>query len=127
MYLDVAARLGGNVNDEHRRWVTETRSRLRDDPGLGWRSLREFLKARGIDPARAALAVLYPDDVRGLVAVIVVSIDRMFEVDIDYPEGIGLAEAMEHGEIVDWRDDAAAIRNENQQFVDMALELLRSD
>jgi hypothetical protein len=62
-----------------------------------------------------------------LVAVIVVSIDRMFEVAIDYPEGIGLAEAMEHGEIVDWRDDAAAIRNENQQFVDMALELLRSD
>jgi hypothetical protein len=61
------------------------------------REVREFLKVRGIDPSRAALAVLYPDDVRELVAVIVVSIDRMFEVDIDYPEGIGLAEVMEHG------------------------------
>jgi hypothetical protein len=34
---------------------------------------------------------------------------------------------MEHGEIVGWRDDTAAIRHENQRFVDVALELLRSD
>lgn len=65
----------------------------RADSRWGWRSLREFLKARGIDPSRAALAVLYPDDVRELVTVIVVSIDHMFEVEIDYPEGIDLAEA----------------------------------
>jgi hypothetical protein len=62
-----------------------------------------------------------------LVAVIVVSIDRMFEVEIDDPEGIDLAEAMEHGEIVGWRDDAAAIRHENQRFVDVALEPVHAE
>jgi hypothetical protein len=99
----------------------------RADSRWGWRSLREFLKARGIDPSRAALAVLYPDDVRELVAVIVVSIDHMFEVEIDYPEESISPKPMEHGEIVGWRDDTPAIRHENQRFVDVALELLRSD
>jgi hypothetical protein len=45
--------------------------------------LRETLLSQGIDPAQAAVAVIYPDDVTILVAVVVTA-DRMLRVDIDY-------------------------------------------
>jgi hypothetical protein len=101
--------------------------KLRDEPGLGWSRLRHFLEARDIDPAQAALAVLYPDDAYELTAVVVVSIDRMFEIEIEYPRGVRGSVAMDHGQIVSWEDDAATIRRENQPFVDIALDLLASN
>ena len=88
--------------------------------------MRETLLSQGIDPAKAAVAVIYPDDVTILVAVVVTA-DRMLRVDIDYPVGIDRSEAMDHGQVASWEDDVAVIGAEEQPFVDLALELLASE
>lgn len=115
-----------SVSDD-RRWVEEMTALLRGDPGLGWSRVRDFLTDRRVDPAQAALAILYPDDVRTLVAIVVVSADRMFALDIEYPKGVDDAAAMDHGQVVGWEDDVATIRRENQPFADIALQLLSPD
>jgi hypothetical protein len=114
------------TGDERRSIEKLTRER-RDEPGLGWSRLRDFLEARDIDLAHAELAVLYPDDAHELTAVVVVSIDRMFEVEIEYPRDVRGSVAMDHGQIVSWEEDAAEIRRQNQPFVDVALDLLASE
>jgi len=115
------------VNDyraEYRQSIRDLTARLRTGEGTGWSGLRETLLSQGIDPAQAAVAVIYPDDVTILVAV-VVTVDRMLRVDIDYL-GIDPSEAMDHGHVESWEDDAAVIGAEEQPFVDLALELLAS-
>jgi hypothetical protein len=115
------------IVDEIPNSVARLTDQLRHDPGLGWSRLRDFLTARNIGPAKAAFAVLYPDDVRELLAVLVVSSDRMFEVGLEWPEGVRMGAAMDHALITEWEDDAALVRRENQPFVDIALDLLASE
>jgi hypothetical protein len=107
--------------------VARLTDQLRHDRGMGWSRLRDFLTERDIDPAKAALAVLYPDDVRQLLAVLVVSSDRMFEVELEWPEDVRMGAAMDHALITWWQDDAAMIKAQNQPFVDHALELLAAE
>ena len=115
-----------SMGDE-RRSIERLTDQLRNDPGLSWGHLREFLTSRGVDPKRAAIAVLYPDDAFELTAVVVASSDRMFEIRIEYPRSVKPSAAMEHGEITEWEDDAAQVRRENQPFSDIALELLEAE
>ena len=110
---------------EYRQSIRDLTAGLRPGEGTGWSGLRETLLAQGTDPAQAAVAVIYPDDVTILVAVVVTA-DRMLRVDIDY-WGIDRSEAMDHGQLVSWEDDAAVIGAEEQPFVDLALELLASE
>ena len=100
---------------------------LRFGEGTGWASLRETLLSQGIEPSQAAVAVVYPDDVTLLMAVVVASSDRMLRAEIVYPEGTERSEGMDHGRVVSWEDDVALIRVEEQPFVDLALELLASE
>jgi hypothetical protein len=92
----------------------------------GWASLRETLQSQGVEPAQAAVAVIYPDDVTILEAVVVASADRMVRAEVDYPVATDHSEAMDHGHVVSWEDDSVVIRAEEQPFVDLALELLTS-
>lgn len=96
---------------DYRRSVSQLTAHLREDPALGWSRVRDFLTARGVDPAQAAVAILYPDDVRQLVAIVVAAPDRMFMLDIEYPEGVDRAAAMDHGEVIGWEDDAETIQS----------------
>lgn len=90
--------------------------------------MRETLLSQGIDPAQAFLAIVYPDDVATLVAVVVASSDQMLRVDIDYSVGIeDYGEAMNRGHVVSWENDVAVIRSEERKVVDIALELLTSE
>jgi hypothetical protein len=68
---------------EYRQSIRDLTAGLRPGEGPGWSGLRETLLAQGTDPAQAAVAVIYPDDVTILVAVVVTA-DRMLRVDIDY-------------------------------------------
>jgi hypothetical protein len=70
------------------------------------------------------VALIYPDDVSLLIVVLVASPVRLFTLDILYPLEVDPAEVMNHGEVVAWEDDAATIRQENQRFVDIALDVL---
>jgi hypothetical protein len=108
---------------EYRQSARDLTARLRTGEGTGWAGLRETLLSQGIDPAQAAVAVIFPDDVTILVAVVVTA-DRMLRVDIDYL-GIDRSEAMDHGHVESWEDDVVVIGAD--PFVDLALELLASE
>ena len=86
--------------------------------------MRDFLIERGIRPEEAALAVIYPDDVTVLTAVVVADAQRMFEIDLEYPAGVDKGMAMSESRIASWRDDAARIVLENRDFVQAALDVL---
>ena len=70
---------------DYQQAVRATTKRLREDQQSGWSRLREFLDEHGMKPAEVALAVIYPDDVSQLVAIVVQSRSRMFEILLDYP------------------------------------------
>ena len=103
---------------EDRRYVEERTERLRYDPGMKWSALRVFLEDQGVDPERAVLATIY-DDGGSETAVIVVSDERMFLLDIDHP--------FERGEIARSFDDVSLIRSWHEREVRIALEMIRQE
>jgi hypothetical protein len=104
--------------------VRASTDHLRSSELSGWSRVRDFLIERGIRPEEAALAVIYPDDVTVLTAVVVADAQRMFEIDLEYPAGVDKAMAMSQPRIESWRDDAARIALENRDFVQAALDVL---
>jgi hypothetical protein len=80
-------------------WITSKQSERRPSDYARISSLdgvgsAEFLDERGIRPTEIVLAVIYPDDVSQLVAVVVQSRSRMFEILLDYPRGLELSLSM---------------------------------
>jgi hypothetical protein len=86
-----------------------------------------YVEERDIRPAESALAVIYPDDVARLVAVVVASRSRMLELEIDYPRTLDHASAMSEGTVVSSDDDAQRILEENGDWVEAALDLLADE
>jgi len=112
---------------DYQEAVRATTKRLREDQQSGWRRLREFLDEQGIPPADAALAVIYPDDVSLLVAVVVQSRSRMLEIELDYPRGLDRSLAMSEATVSSSDHDAERIFNENVEWVEAALRVLADE
>jgi phage I-like protein len=113
--------------DYHQQAVRATTKRLREDQQSGWSRLREFLDEQGIRPTDVALAVINPDDVSELVAVVVQSRSRMFEILLDYPRGLDLSLAMSEATVSSSDHDAERIFNENVEWVEAALRVLADE
>ena len=112
---------------DYQQAVRATTKRLREDQQSGWSRLREFLDEQGIRPTEVALAVIYPDDVSLLVAVVVQSRSRMFEILLDYPRGLDLSLAMSEATVSSSDHDAERIFNENVEWVEAALTVLADE
>lgn len=112
---------------DYQQAVRATTKRLREDQQSGWSRLREFLDEQGIRPTEAALAVIYPDDVSQLVAVVVQSRSRMFEILLDYPRGLDLSLAMSEATVSSSDHDAERIFNENVEWIKAALTVLADE
>jgi hypothetical protein len=95
---------------------------LRNHPGAGWVRLREFLEGQGVDPSKAALAVLWREDVALLFAWVVVSPERMFEIELEYPQDLDESSAMEDSHVVAWNEDVERISGDD--FIKGALQFL---
>jgi len=115
------------IRMDYQQAVRATTKRLREDQQSGWSRLREFLDEQGIRPTEVALAVIYPDDVSELVAVVVQSRSRMFEILLDYPRGLDLSLAMSEATVSSSDHDAERIFNENVEWVEAALRVLADE
>ena len=116
-----------HIRMDYQQAVRATTKRLRENQQSGWSRLREFLDEQGIRPTEVALAVIYPDDVSLLVAVVVQSRSRMFEILLDYPRGLDLSLAMSEATVSSSDHDAERIFNENVEWVEAALTVLADE
>ena len=112
---------------DYQQVVRATTKRLCEYQQSGWSRLREFLDEQGIRPTEVALAVIYPDDVAQLLAVVVQSSSRMFEIQLDYPRSLDHRLAMSEATVSSSDDDAERIFNENVEWVKAALRVLADD
>jgi hypothetical protein len=112
---------------DYQQAVRATTKRLCEEQQSGWSRLREFLDKQGIRPTEVALAVIYPDDVSQLVAIVVQSRSRMIEILLDYPRGLDLSLAMSEATVSSSDHDAERIFNENVEWVEAALTVLADE
>jgi len=97
---------------------------LRTDQAPLWDRLRQLLTERGLDPAKVALANLFPDDSNMEFGIVVTGDGGVFEFDLIYGKG-DLNQQAATAFIAEWRDRTSRWRDTpHRQDIEAALELL---
>jgi hypothetical protein len=108
---------------EREDWVVYETRQFRSSKGGWWPKVRELLHERGVDPARSALALWFPDNPDQYTAFVVTWDGRVFEFDYDYFD-----RPLNGGSIINWRDLTGTWpRRDEREHIWKAMALLPAE